>query len=379
MPLRHHGGRNVKLVERPPGSETASRGSPCRQWEEAAERMPPRRARSERVTLLDVANVLGISAITVSRALREPEKVSEPLRMKILCQVEQMGYVPDLAARALASRHNGIIGVLAPALTNHAYLAIMNGIEERVRDTDLRIQYANTNHDPDEEYRQVKLFLSQHPAGILLTGLQDQRVSDLLALAPCAVVQIVDVNLTFSGIAVGINHREAAVAATRHLLACGYRRVGLIGGSRDLRAQRRHEGYALVMREAGLYDPGLVMSEHRQTSVQLGCDLMKRLLEVAPDVDGVFCQNDDLALGALFEARRAGLRVPEDFGICGYNDLEFALCAEPRLTTIRVPRFEMGYRAADLIIRAVNDECLPGRVVQLPFDLIQRGSTRSLA
>ncbi|CAN7207856.1 LacI family DNA-binding transcriptional regulator [Neorhizobium sp. LjRoot104] len=341
--------------------------------------MPPRRARSERVTLLDVANILGISSITVSRALREPEKVSEPLRQRILCQVEQMGYVPDLAARALASRHNGMIGVLAPALTNHAYLGIMSGIEERVRDTDFRIQYANTNHDPDEEYRRVKLFLSQHPAGILLTGLQDQRVSDLLALAPCPVVQIVDLNLLPSGFAVGINHREAAETATRHLLACGYSRIGLIGGSRDLRAQRRHDGYALAMQEAGLYDPGLVMTEHRQTSMQLGCDLFKRLLATAPDVDAVFCQNDDLALGALFEAHRAGLRVPDDFGICGYNDLEFALCAEPGLTTIRVPRFDMGYRAADLIIRAVNGQCLPSRVIQLPFNLIQRGSTRALA
>ncbi|CAN7204600.1 LacI family DNA-binding transcriptional regulator [Neorhizobium tomejilense] len=341
--------------------------------------MPPRRARSERVTLLDVANVLGISSITVSRALREPEKVSEPLRQKILCQVEQMGYVPDLAARALASRHNGIIGVLAPALTNHAYLGIMSGIEERVRDTDFRIQYANTNHDAEQEYRQVKLFLSQHPAGILLTGLQDQRVSDLLELAPCPVVQIVDLNLLPSGIAVGINHREAAETATRHLLACGYRRIGLIGGSRDLRAQRRHDGYALAMQEAGLYDPGLVMTEHKQTSMQLGCDLFKRLLETAPDVDAVFCQNDDLALGALFEAQRAGLRVPDDFGICGYNDLDFALCAEPRLTTVRVPRFQMGYQAADLIVRAINDECLPSRVIQLPFELVQRGSTRPLA
>lgn len=209
--------------------------------------------------------------------------------------------------------------------------------------------------------------------------MQDQRVSDLLELAPCPVVQIVDLNLLPSGIAVGINHREAAETATRHLLACGYRRIGLIGGSRDLRAQRRHDGYALAMQEAGLYDPGLVMTEHKQTSMQLGCDLFKRLLETAPDVDAVFCQNDDLALGALFEAQRAGLRVPDDFGICGYNDLDFALCAEPRLTTVRVPRFQMGYQAADLIVRAINDECLPSRVIQLPFNLIQRGSTRPIA
>jgi LacI family gluconate utilization system Gnt-I transcriptional repressor len=341
--------------------------------------MPQRRARAQRVTLLDVANALGVSSITVSRALREPDKVSETLRERILRQVDDMAYVPDFAARALASSHSGVIGVLAPALTNHAFLSIMSGIEQRVRDTDFRIHYANSNHDPVQEYKQVKLFLSQHPAGILLTGLQDNCVAELLSRASCPVVQIVDIESVAVGIAVGINHRNAAMAATRHLVACGYRRIGLIGGSRDLRGQRRHEGYMLVMREHGLYDPGLVASGEEQTSVQLGCRLLGELLNTAPGLDAVFCQNDDLALGVLFEARRHGLRVPEDFGICGYNDLEFASCAEPGLTTIRVPRFEMGYRAADLLIQALGNPCTRGYVDQMPFELIQRGSTRPLS
>ncbi|MFN7024230.1 MAG: LacI family DNA-binding transcriptional regulator [Pseudorhizobium sp.] len=341
--------------------------------------MPHRRSRTERVTLADVATSLGVSPITVSRALREPEKVSEALRERILARVEELGYVPDLAARALASRHSGVIGVLAPALTSHAHLGIMRGIEERVRTSDLRIQYASSRYDPEEEYRQIHLFLSQHPAGILLSGLQERDgTSEMLAKAPCPVVQIVDLHLTRSGMAVGINHCEAAASAVRHLVRCGYRRIGLIGGTRDVRSERRQEGYCLAMQEAGLADTKLVASDDAPTSVQLGCQLLQRLKQQASDLDCVFCQNDDLALGALFEAQRLSLQVPQ-FGICGYNDLGFARYSHPALTTVRVPRFEMGYRAIDLLIRVMNGEQPPTAPIELGFELIERGTTRPAA
>jgi LacI family gluconate utilization system Gnt-I transcriptional repressor len=328
--------------------------------------------------LLDVANALGISSITVSRALREPEKVSDSLRARILRQVEDMGYVPDLAARALASRHSGIIGVLTPTLTNLAFIGIMAGIEERVRFSDLRIQYANSHYDSDTELRQLQLFLSQHPAGIVLTGLQEQRAADLLARAACPVVQIVDIELMPVGISLGISHRDASAVAVRHLLDCGYQKVGMIAGTRNLRSQRRFEGYARAMQEAGRYDATLVETEACVNSVELGCRLVRRLLKRVPDLDAVFCENDDLALGVLFECRRRGIRVPEDFGICGYNDLDFAASAEPSLTTIHVPRFELGYRAAELLIRAVASGGRRDHVERMSFELIQRGSTRRL-
>jgi len=341
--------------------------------------MPHRRDGMQRVTLLDVANALGVSSITVSRALREPEKVSSTLRARILAQVEDMGYVPDLAARALASRHSGIIGVLTPTLTNLAFIGIMAGVEERVRSSDMRIQYANSNYDSEAELRQLRIFLSQSPAGIVLAGLQqEQRVSDMLRRAPCPVVQIVDIELMPVGMSLGISHREAAATAVRHLLACGYRRIGMIAGTRNLRSERRYEGYAAAMRETGGFDPSLVETDASVTSVELGCRLLRRLMKRVPDLDAVFCENDDLALGVLFECRRLGLRVPEDFGICGYNDLDFAACSEPGLTTIHVPRFELGYRAAELVIRAAALGGRPDHVERMEFELIQRGSTRRL-
>ncbi len=330
-----------------------------------------------RTTLHDVANKAGVSAITVSRVLRQPMKVSPELRQRILHIIEEMDYVPDLAARALASRHNFTFGVLVPSLNDRAFLGFMHGVEERVRDTTYRIQYANTHNFVEEEKRQVRLLLSQNTAGIVLGGLEGiESVAELISRASCSVVQVVDVSLNVAGTCVALDHLEAAATATRHLIGCGYRRIAILGGALDERARRRTEGYSQVMKQEGLYDPALVQHENAATSTQMGSRLLRRALKAAPDIDAVFCQSDDIALGALFEAQRLGKRVPEEFGICGYNDLDFASVMEPPLTTIRTPLFEMGYRTADLLIRAAEGRRLEPQIVNLGYELIERRTTR---
>ncbi len=341
--------------------------------------MPVRRGRSEKTTLLDVATRAGVSAITVSRVLREPEKVSQDLRRRILDLIEDMEYVPDQAARALASRHNSTFGVLVASLTNRAFLSFMQGIEERVRDTSFRIQYANTHNCIEEEKRQVRLLLSQNTAGIVLGGLEGiGALSDLIERANCPVVQVVDVGLKTPGTVIAVDHIAAAATATRHLLKCGYRSIALIGGAMDERGRRRTQGYCQVMQEAGLFDENLLQSENATTTTQMGCRLLRRAMKLRPDIDATFCQNDDLALGVLFEAQRMGKNVPDDFGICGYNDLDFASVMEPPLTTVRIPLFEAGYRSADIMIRCVEGKAMERQVINLGFELIERRTTRRL-
>lgn len=335
-----------------------------------------RRHRQEKVTLSDVAQAAGVSAITVSRALREPEKVSPALRETILRVVEQMGYVPDMAARALASKDSGLIGVLTPGLTSYAFIAVMRGIEDRVRSTDLRIQYANPGDGREDDARKLRFFYSQNPAGIIHVGLQhDPALDELLRRAPCPVVEIMDVSHTPAEMAVGIDHRQAAEAATRHLLEQGYRRIAMLGARWDTRAQRRLDGFKAVLEAEGLFDPDLVLSIDSYTSVGLGAHLLDRLLTAFPQADAAFCHSDDLALGALFECQRRGRRVPTEFGICGFNDFDYAGVAYPSLTSVRLPRYEIGYRAADLLIRATGDGRQPATVIDLGFQLIPRQST----
>lgn len=333
----------------------------------------------EKITLQHVAEKAGVSAITVSRALREPDKVSETLRESILQTVAEMGYVPDLAARALACGSSGFIGVLVPSLAHVAVLGVVRGIEERVRGSDFSIQYANTHYDLNEEIAKIRLFAAQRPAGIILAGVEDHgSMEAIMREAACPIVQTVDAGFPSAEFTVAIDHKGAAKTATQHMLAQGYRRFALMGGGNDFRVRQRHAGYRDAMSEAGLYDETLVIWEDSPPNTRLGARLARGFIETVPDADGVLCHSDDVALGVIFEAQRLGIRIPEDFGICGFNDLDFASVTEPPLTTVRTPRFEMGYRAADMLITLASGNKVEEKIVSLDYQFIERQTTRRL-
>lgn len=333
------------------------------------------RERKGRIRLSDVARRVGVSAITVSRALSDPEKVSAELRQVILQAVDEMGYVPNLAARALASRHSGVIGVLVPAMNLQLLAEVMKGIEERVQSTNLRLHYTSTRLDIDEEERSIRAFLAQKPAGLILIGSRNGGAGGMLASA-CPIVNIADLDSAMDTPMVGIRHRGAAESAIRFLIGKGYRRIGLIRGHAGIPRTEVHDGYEKAMQEAGLHDPSLVAAGQETGSVALGSRLLSQLLEQAPDIDAVLCHNDDLALGVLFECQRRGISVPDQIGICGFYDLEFSASTYPPLTTVHVPRYDAGYRAADMLVRAIESDELVEASVELDFAIVERGTTR---
>jgi len=333
--------------------------------------------RGAHVKLSDVAKRVGVSPITISRALRNPEIVSEDLREVILRTVEEMGYIPNLAARALAGRHNGVVGVITPALHHHGFAGLMIGIEDRFRASEFTVQYSNTLHHVDGEAGQLKSLLTQKPAGVIIAGAESYR--DLLPLienAACPIAHITDLSQEPQTLVVGLDHHAAGAEPTRFLLSRGYNRIGFMGRGTDIRSRRRKEGYEAAMREAGRFDPDLVIGENEGNSSGRGRELFARLLQRVPDVDAVFAQSDDLALGVLIECAVRGIRVPEEVGICGFNDLEFSAFTQPTLTTVHIPRYDIGYRVADMLLRAIRDEPPGEDKVDCGFSIIPRGSTR---
>jgi LacI family gluconate utilization system Gnt-I transcriptional repressor len=253
----------------------------------------------------------------------------------------------------------------------------MVGIEDRFRTTELRVQYANTLYSFEQEINHLKSFLAQKPAGVILVGAE--HYSDTVSLiegATCPVVHITDLSQQPDALVVSVDHHAAGAAATRFLLSRGYGRIGFIGGMTSIRTRRRQEGYELAMHEAGRLDPALVAVENEPTNVGLGRRLFSGLLDRVPDIDAVFTQNDDLALGVLFECTQRGIRVPEEIGICGFNDLDFAPHTEPPLTTVHIPRYDAGYRAADMLMHALRDEPPAENRIDLGFSIVERGSTR---
>ncbi|MCK7615390.1 LacI family DNA-binding transcriptional regulator [Roseibium sp. CAU 1639] len=314
--------------------------------------------------------------MTVSRALRDPDKVSAKTLEKIKAVVDRLGYVPDPAASALAAGKTNVIGVIVPSVTNNVFSDVMRGIYEAAEGSKWQIQLGNSRYSPLEEESLVRTFLSQKPAGLILSGLdQSEETSKLLMGADCRIVQIMECGPDPFDMMIGFSHVDASAAATRHLLDAGYERPGYIAARLDPRSQRRLAGFKAAAEKAGVFDPARIVTTPRASTVTLGCELVADLLSKAPQTDAILCNNDDLALGALFECQRRGLRIPEDIGLCGFNDLEMMAAANPPVTSVRTFRLAMGREALRMLTGALAGIEPETPVVDLGYEVIARQST----
>lgn len=335
------------------------------------------RRKKGRTTIADVAARAGVSPITVSRALREPSRVSEPLRRRIEAAVRALSYVPDLHARALASARTNVVGVLIPSISNTVFADVLRGIHDRAEKTDLQVQFSNTRYSPVEEERLIKLYLSQSPAAMIVVGIdQTPAAAEMLRAAEIPIVQIMELGPDPFDMMVGLSQYDAGRAMAEHLLSAGYCRIAFLAARLDPRSNRRMAGFRAVMAEAGLDDDSLIVQTKAPSSVAMGCELLREIFRRRPDVDAVFCNNDDIALGALFESQRMGIRVPEQLGIAGFNDFEMMAAAEPPITSVATERYQMGVTAMDMIARTIAGEPPEEKVVDLGFHLCPRASTR---
>lgn len=328
------------------------------------------------ITLKDVAAAADVSVITASRALRTPEIVSEKVRERVAEAVRALGYAPNQAARALASATTSTIGVIIPSVTNQVFADVLRGVYEAVEGTPYQVQLGNSRYTARKEEMLLKVFAAQRPAGLIVAGIdQSEAARAILLSLGCPVVQIMDIGPDPIDMMIGFDHREGGRAATRHLIGKGYKRIGFIGARMDPRAQRRLDGYAEVMQAAGLYDEHLIHTSPQPSSVTRGGEMFADFLGLVPDADAVFCNNDDMALGALFECQRRRIRVPGQFGIMGYNDLEYSAASMPSLSTIRSPRYEMGRRAVEMIAAANRAERPDPAIIDVGYEIKARQST----
>jgi LacI family gluconate utilization system Gnt-I transcriptional repressor len=338
--------------------------------------MGRKRAKPGKVRLAEVAKLAGVSQITASRFFRTPEAVSIGKRVRVESAARELGYVPNLAARALASQRTEVIGVLIPSLTNNVFSDVLRGIYDAIDGSRYSIQLANTRYSVLQEEKLLRLFLAQKPAGLIVTGIDQTGESRLIMEAvDCPVVQIMELGANPVDMMIGFSHYQAGCAAISHLVAGGYQRVGFIGARMDPRVQRRFEGYQATLKSAGLLDPRLVVTTSLPSSVTIGGALLADLLARAPDVEAVFCANDDIALGVLFECQRRHIAVPEQIAIVGFNDLEFMASSVPSLTSVRTNRYEMGRDAAGMVIETLEGNRPAEPVVDLGFTVMERQSS----
>jgi LacI family gluconate utilization system Gnt-I transcriptional repressor len=332
--------------------------------------------KSGKIRLTEVAKLAGVSPITASRFFRNPEALSVAKRERVDSAVKELGYVPNLAARALASHRTEVIGVVIPSLTNNVFADVLRGIYDSLEGSRYSIQLANTRYSILQEEKLLRLFRAQKPAGLIVTGINQTTDSRaILESMNCPVTQIMEIGEAPVDMMVGFSHYDASSAAIAHILAQGRRRIGFLGARMDPRVQRRFEGYRDAMTAASLFDPNLIVTTSVPTTVTLGSTLFADLVARAPDIDAVFCVNDDLALGVLFECQRRRISVPRDLAIVGFNDLEFMASAVPSLTSVRTNRYEMGRHAVTMVIDAIEGRRPEMPVLDLGFQLMVRESS----
>ncbi|KAF1043452.1 LacI family DNA-binding transcriptional regulator [Xylophilus sp.] len=336
---------------------------------------PARGRSSGRVTLQHVAEAAGVSSITVSRALRGERAVAPALVERVREAAARLGYVPDPAARALASARGSHVAVLIPLLSNTLFVDLVEAVQRTLRPAGYQTLIGVTHYDPREEEQLLREQLGHRPAGLLVTGFErSEETRQLIAASGVPCVHLMELTRAPGVHCVGFSQEAAGQAVAGHLLARGARRIAFGGAQLDARVLQRAEGYRRALRAAGCWDPALEWLHPEPSSVALGGRMFERIMASPQPPEAIFFCHDDLAQGALLAALRLGIRVPDEVAVAGFNDLPASDQMAPPLTTLRTPRGEIGTAAAAMLLALMRGEAVEQPQVELPFELVVRGS-----
>ncbi len=334
------------------------------------------RPASRRVRMEEVARVAGVSLATVSRALRHPETVSEALRDRVVEAAARLGYVPSPVAGSLAgARSTPLVGVIVPSLTNSFFARTLERMAATLESADLQMMVGHHDYDLAREERIVTAFAGWTPSALVLTGVSHTRGTiRALSDVTCPVIEMWDLDGQPMDSLVGFSNRAAGRAAGRHFAEKGYGEVAYVGAilDADPRARARADGFAEAVQER-IGTPARIVTVDGREIGHGGAGLAE-VLERWPDTRAIAFSGDVLAVGALFEAQRRGIRVPEDLALFGYGDLNIAAHTNPGLSTIHPPGDEIGQAVADHILARLEDTGSGSRTVALDFSVIDRGS-----
>ena len=313
------------------------------------------------VSLGDVAQHAGVSTATVSRVINNPEKVADKSRVAVNASIDALGYIPDGAARALASRHSRIIGAVVPTLDNALFAAGIQSLQRRLKQHDYTLIVASHEYDLDEEFNEVKMLLRQGVDALLMVGSRhDPALLELLAGKNVPYVNCWAWDSDSSQPFIGFDNRKAARKIADYLLDLGHVDLAVIAGRTENNDRARDR--VLGIRDA-IEARGLKLAPEktieRSYSVRQGREAMRQLLQMDGLPTAVLCGNDILAIGAIAECQSNGIRIPDEISIAGFDDLDMSSQISPALTTIHVPSAEMGENAAEYLVAQIRQDPFP--------------------
>ena len=336
-------------------------------------------------TMRDVCNLAGVSAMTVSRVLATPDKVSPQTRSKVLRAVEQLGYVPDHNAGSLSSKRSKFVALILPTLTNSNFADMAEGLTEVLAVHGYRPLIGYSSYSLEQEEELIRAMLARRPDAIVLVGgIHSKASTVMLHQSGVPVVETWDRPEHPIDAAIGYSNFEAGRMAAQYLMSLGHRRIATLGALqdplvRDFRGEQRLAGFSAALQQAGISDELMIRLDKPPISFTQGASAMRQLLQQAPDVEAVFVVSDLPAVGAVMECNRQGYRIPEQISIMGFGNFEVGAQCYPSLTTISVDAQQMGRHTGqylmDLLAADRPVDGPSGSTVDLGFELLVREST----
>ena len=327
-------------------------------------------------TLADVARKAGLSPATVSRYLNTPQAVRAERRTRIEAAINELGYVPHGAARALASQRSHMIGALFPSLDSVLFGSFIGPLQACLSKQGYTLVVSSSDYQSKMEYEQLRALVTNGVDALMLVGAdRGARCYDLLTRKRIPFVLTWCWSDREDLPQVGFCNATASGMAANYLMDIGHRRIAMVSGrtTGNDRASERLRGVREALAERGLKLRQNQVIE-RPFDLSEGAQAFHQLMTAAEPPTAVLCGSDLFAYGALFEANRMGLRVPKDVSITGFDDTEFASNISPSLTTIHTPRVEMAELTAEFLLTALSGKHT-ARSRELRAELIVREST----
>ncbi|WP_448095772.1 LacI family DNA-binding transcriptional regulator [Luteibacter yeojuensis] len=327
-------------------------------------------------TIYDIASLAKVSPATVSRALSQPDLVSEATRRRVQAAVAKLGFVPNAAAKSLRTRRTGKLLVTVPDVSNPFFAEIVKGVEEAAQPKGYAVLLGDTQQQPEREESYAQILRRQEADGLIVLGHRlpptaRELVDELGDAAP--VVNGCEFTPDLGVPSVHIDNAAAAHVAMDHLYGLGHRRVGIVGGpeSNPLHHQRLDGARAAAKLHRALRSLSV---ERGDFSVESGHAAGRRLLALPQRPTAVFCFSDQMAMGVLAACREHGVNVPGDLSVVGFDDLRTTRYLAPALTTISQPMRSIGHETVRVLLGILAGKPHPDGV-ELPFELIVREST----
>lgn len=332
-------------------------------------------------SIREVARRAGVSLGTVSNVLNRPEIVAEETRRRVQLAIDEIGFVPNGSARQLRAGHSQFIGLVMLDVANPFFTEVARGVEDAANAADYTVILCNADDSLEKESHYLQVLEEQRARGVLITPVQsDAGYLQRLRQRGIAVVLLDHPSRIKDLCSVAVDDVRGGELATAHLLEQGHERIGFVHGPLSIRqCADRRRGVLRAVRAAG-FDPAQVIVDIPTSALKTraGEESVEELLRTRIKPTAVFCANDLLALGLMRGLIECGISIPGDLAVVGYDDVEFASMLSTPLTTIRQPKYELGYTAAELLLdEATNPDAHQHKHIVYQPELVVRESSRS--